>query len=159
MLKREIKFTDFNDQPGTETAYFHMTKTEWLELEATYPKGIEGTMLELTRNNDRRGMFRVFQDLVLNSYGVKSEDGRRFIKNDELSTDFKQSAAFDALFIELFSTEQNAVDFLKGLFPTDMRAEIDRVELQQKFQASQTAEQVPQHVHPSPLPPLPPTAS
>ena len=157
MLKREIKFKDFNDNDATETAYFHMTKTEWLELEATYPKGIEGTMLELTRNNDRRGMFRVFQDLVLNSYGEKEEDGRHFNKSEAISNRFKQSAAYDALFIEIFSSEQNAVDFLKGLFPADMRAEIERVELQQKFQAAQTPEHVPQHVHPSPLPPLPPS--
>ena len=53
--------------------------------------------------------------MILDSYGIKSEDGTRFIKNKELRDAFEQSEAFSQLFIEIVSNPQAQIDFINGV--------------------------------------------
>jgi hypothetical protein len=76
--------------------------------------------------------------LILLSYGVKSEDGKRFIKSDELRAEFSQTAAYQDMFMELAFNDGAAADFIKGIVPADMSVEMD------KAIASNTNKVVPQ---------------
>ena len=59
--------------------------------------------------------------LILKSYGEKSLDGKSFIKVDSegrpLSIAFSQTAAYDALFMELATDADKAAAFVNGILP------------------------------------------
>lgn len=129
MLKRDITYEDFNGNTVTETFYFNMTKTEVIELEVSYEGGLEGILKKIIETEDRKGLIEEFKKIVLLSYGMKSPDGKRFIKNDELREEFSQSAAFDVLFIELATDDDAAAIFVKGILPGDLSKEVAKAEV------------------------------
>jgi type I restriction-modification system DNA methylase subunit len=72
----------------------------------------------------------MFKELILMAYGVKSEDGRRFIKTDQLREEFSQTEAFNVLFMELATNDDAAVIFMDGILPRDMRGSITKEQIQ-----------------------------
>ena len=56
-----------------------------------------------------------FEDLIKKAYGVKSEDGRRFMKSDEISRSFMESPAYEVLFEELVTNDKAAADFVNAV--------------------------------------------
>lgn len=141
MLKRTIKFTDYNDEEVEETFYFNLSKPELIELEVEYKGGIQATFKRLSETNDTQALFAMFKRIVLLSYGEKSEDGKRFVKSAAISDNFTQTPAYEILFMELTTDENAIVEFLKGVLPKDMQEEILKAEAAAK------------------APPLPPTTN
>jgi hypothetical protein len=68
-----------------------------------------------------------FKKIVLLSYGEKTPDGKRFVKNDEIREAFSQTAAYDTLFMELATDDKAAADFIKGIMPRDMSQQVETV--------------------------------
>ena len=66
---------------------------------------------------DGKRIIELFKDLVLRSYGKKSDDGRRFIKSQELREDFAQTEAYSDLFMELATDADAAAKFVNGIVP------------------------------------------
>jgi len=128
MLKREITYEDFNGDNVTEPFYFNLTKSELMELESSYQGGLEAAIKAMINAEDNHGVLKEFQKIILMSYGQKSPDGKRFIKSDELRDEFLQSAAYDALFMELATTEDAMIAFINGVLPKDMVAEVAKMQ-------------------------------
>lgn len=149
MLKRDITYEDFDGQTVTETFYFNLTKTEIVELEVGYDGGLESTLRRIVNTKDTKALMKEFKRIVLMAYGVRSEDGKRFVKSDELREQFTQTAAYDALFIELATNDDAAAKFIQGVVPRDLAAEIVAQSLPEV--------QLP-GMPPPPAPPRPPTA-
>lgn len=124
MLKREITYEDFDGKTTTETFYFNLTKTEIVGLEVGHEGGLEAAVRRIVQTNDNKSLLREFQNIILAAYGIRSEDGKRFIKSDELRLEFEQTAAFDALFMELMTDEGKAAVFIRGVLPADLASEI-----------------------------------
>lgn len=129
MLKREITYEDFNGDTVTDTVYFNLTRTEIVELQLTYDGGLEETIKKIIRSEDLQALIAEFKHIVLLSFGEKSADGKRFVKNDDIREAFSQTAAYDALFMELATNENAAADFIKGIIPADMTKEVEAVQL------------------------------
>jgi hypothetical protein len=128
MLKREITYEDFNGEKATDTFYFNLTKTEIITLEVSYEGGLEAALKRIVATNDSKNLIAEFKRIILLAYGVKSEDGKRFIKNDQLREEFSQTAAYDALFMELATNDEAAAVFIKGIIPKDMEKEVAKSE-------------------------------
>jgi hypothetical protein len=128
MLKRDITYEDYNGETVTETFYFNLTKTEIIELEVGYKQGLEETIKAIIAAKDNKSLIAEFKKIVLLAYGVKSEDGRRFIKSEQLREEFSQTAAYDALFIDLASNEDAAANFIMGVIPKDLNIDQDKPE-------------------------------
>lgn len=126
MLKRTIKYEDFDGNSVSEDFYFNLSKSELVELEVQYEKGLAEALETIVKANDTKQLIAEFKKLVLLSYGKKSEDGKRFIKNEELRTEFAQSLAYDALFMELATSDTAAADFIQGIVPKDMSEAIQQ---------------------------------
>ena len=122
MLKRTIKYEDFNGVEVIEDFYFNLSKSELIEMEAEYQGGLSETLNKIIAAQDNKTLIAEFKKLVLNSYGQKSIDGKRFVKSDELRLEFSQTPAYDSLFMELASNENAAGDFINGIMPKDMLA-------------------------------------
>jgi hypothetical protein len=121
MLKRDITYEDFNGDPQTESFYFNLSKPELVELEFSFKGGLAAAIQKIIDSKDYGLLISEFKKIILMSYGIKSEDGKSFIKSEELSHKFSQTAAYNALFIELATNENSAADFITGIIPKDMK--------------------------------------
>lgn len=122
MLKRTIQYEDFNGDKQEEVFYFNISKPELIALEVDHPKGFGAWMDEVMKAKDNKTLIEQFKRIVLLAYGEKTEDGKNFVKNDELKAKFESSAAYIALFTELASNDNAAAEFLLGVLPKDMTA-------------------------------------
>ena len=124
MFKETITYEDYNGNEQTEDIYFNLTKSELTEMEMTMYGGALSKHLEkVTQSEDNTELFKLFKFFVLKAYGQKSEDGRRFIKSDELAAEFEQTAVYDALFYKYCSDADAAIRFFKNIIPADLRDE------------------------------------
>ncbi len=128
MLKREIIYENFDGEQVTETFYFNLTRSELVELEVGYQGGLQEAIQRIIKTDDKQSLIAEFKKLVLLAYGVRSEDGKRFIKTDQLREEFSQTAAYDSLFMELATSDEAAANFIKGVVPKDFQREMAKVE-------------------------------
>lgn len=131
MLKKIIKYTDFNDMARTQEIYFYLSKKDIQVLNANYDGGLQGQFTKIMNKLDMKALLQTVEDIVLAAYGEKSEDGTKFIKNAKVREDFQYSAAYEALFDELTTGEDAAdkfSDFLRKVLPNDVQAQIAKAE-------------------------------
>ena len=88
--------------------------------------GLSEMIQNIVKTQDAPSIIKIFKDLVLKAYGKKSPDGKRFIKSEELSTEFSQTEAYSQLFMELATDADAAAKFVNGIIPGDIdRSKID----------------------------------
>lgn len=121
MLKKTIKYTDYNGTQREEDFYFNLTKAELMEMEMSTSGGLAEMIQNIVKAQDAPAIIKVFKDLVLKAYGEKSLDGKRFMKVDEngtpLSIAFSQTEAYSNLFMELATNAEAAAEFVNGIVP------------------------------------------
>jgi hypothetical protein len=117
MFKKTITFIDFEENERTEDFYFHLSKAEIIELELSHEGGLSKTIERIRAEQDAKRLIAIFKDLILLSYGVKSPNGRQFVKNQETRDAFMQTEAYSMLFMELAFDAKAAADFLNGIIP------------------------------------------
>lgn len=140
MIKKTIKFKDFNGTERSEDLYFHVSKASLVtSSDASYNE-----ILALGRDLQERGKFledikdeidmadpfskntqavseamrligRLIDRLVDLSYGTRSDDGLHFIKNETVLADFKNSAVYDAFVEQMLTNQEEMIDFINNL--------------------------------------------
>lgn len=115
MYKKLIKYEDFNGVQREETHYFNLSKAELMEMELSTEAGVEEMIRMLIATKDNAKIVKIYKDLILKSYGIKSEDGTRFIKTQELRDAFEQSNAYSEFFMELMSNTDEQTAFINGV--------------------------------------------
>lgn len=133
MLKKTVNYEDFDGNQRTEDLYFNLTKLEATEFALDLPdeitdevakEGASAANMEaatrIVQKLGGKGIIDYIRKLVLKSYGVKSEDGKRFIKSEEISTEFSQTMAFDNLMMELLTDDNAASNFITAIIPADL---------------------------------------
>lgn len=118
MLKKKITYTDYNGVEITEDFYFNLTKAEVMEMEMTTTGGLAEKINKVIATKDAKSIITIFKDLILKAYGEKSEDGKRFMKNDEIKIAFSETEAYSILFMELATDANAAATFVNGIIPT-----------------------------------------
>lgn len=117
MLKRTMTYVDFDGNSRTEDFYFNLTKAELTEMELSETGGLIKTINKIVASQDTKRIIEIFKDLILRSYGEKSLDGKRFVKNDEVRNSFAQTEAYSDLFMELALDADSAAAFINGITP------------------------------------------
>lgn len=117
MLKKRIKYTDYNGVEREEDFYFNLSKAEVAEMELEVKGGLSAKIQQIVDADNRPELIRIFKDLIVRSYGVKSLDGKRFVKTDEIRDEFLQSEAYSELFMELATNANAASEFINGIVP------------------------------------------
>ena len=120
MLKKTITFTDYNGNERTEDYYFNLTQAEVTEMELSVEGGLVEMIRRIVAAQDGKQIMAVVRDLILRSYGEKSPDGRRFIKNQEVRDNFAQTEAYSKLFMEFVTNADAASAFVKGIAPAEI---------------------------------------
>lgn len=124
MIAKTITYTDYNDVERTEKFYFNLSNAEVMEMEMSTSGGLAEMIQRVVAAQDQPAIIKIFKDLILKAYGVKSPDGRKFIKSEELSLDFAQTEAYSQLFMELATDAEKASEFVNGIVPADMAKQI-----------------------------------
>lgn len=139
MLKKTIKYQDYNGVDREEVFMFHLSKAELMEMEMGTTGGLAESIQKVVEAQDTVSIIKIFKDIILKSYGEKSADGKRFVKvNDAgvpLSIGFSQTEAFSQLFMELATNADEAAKFIQGIIPSDI--EIPEDQLKQIAQNNQ----------------------
>lgn len=117
MYKKTIKFTDYNGVEREEDFFFHLSQAEVLEMDLTTKGGMIGMMEQIIKTRNVPSLITIFKEIICKSYGVKSPDGREFIKNPEVLAEFVQTEAYSNLFIELATDTDAAIEFFNNIVP------------------------------------------
>ena len=129
MLKKTIKYTNFDGVEETVDAYFNLTKTECVDLNLMYEAdgGLIGHLKKLIANKKdgeilQKPAVDFIRLLIDKAYGVRPKnDPSLFLKEDDdgrpLIKRFKQSAAYDAYVYALLSGEESLDEFAENVMP------------------------------------------
>jgi hypothetical protein len=129
VLKKSITYDDYNGGTFTEDFYFNLSKAELVELELSHKGGLSDSLKRIVASEDGAEIIREFKSIILKSYGKRSEDGRRFIKNQQLRDEFESTEAYSVLFIELVTDADAATAFVSGIMPQGLVDESSQLEL------------------------------
>lgn len=121
MIVKKIKYKDWKDVEREEEFRFNMTEAELAEMQLSVNGGMEALVRQIVNTRDNARLVRIFKDLVLQSYGEISVDGRLFQKSPELSKAFSETPAYSILFMELATDADKAAEFLRGIMPEKMQ--------------------------------------
>ena len=124
MLKKIITYTDYNGVERTEPFYFNLSKAELMEMELGVTGGMTEMLDKIIAAKDAPSLMKTFKEMIMKSYGIKSDDGKRLIKSEELSIAFIQTEAYSVLFMELITDDKAAADFVNGIIPNEIQAEV-----------------------------------
>lgn len=130
MITKTITYFDFDSNERTETLYFNLTQTELVDMAMDLPDSVSEEISPNPTEADadrlaskminelgKKGIVDFIKKLVLKAYGIKSEDGRRFVKSEAITEEFSQTLAYDAIVMELLSNDESASDFVNSVIP------------------------------------------
>lgn len=126
MIKKTLKYNDFDGNPVTEDFYFGLSKAELAEMALAEDGGFRDRLQALVDGGDAKKIMHEFKGIVAMTVGKRSADGKRFAKSDDISADFMQSNAYSELFMELVSNASFAADFMNGIMPSDMVEQVTK---------------------------------
>lgn len=143
MFTKTITFDDLEDNEVTQTFYFNYTKKEVAELiefgrvlrfaprpGVTYIP-LEEMMAKLSTPMEKSGLsnrenneqaYMIFENLLLDAYGVKGADNVSFDKSDELRHYWSTHVAFPELVFEFLGNTKLASDFIEKCLPAKLVA-------------------------------------
>lgn len=121
MYKKTITYKDYNGDERTEDFYFHLNQAALTKMQLEIPGGLTGMIDRITQRKSGPDIMEVFNTLIEKSYGVKSPDGRKFVKSKDILDDFLQTEAYNVFFMELVTSAEAASDFFNQIIP-DMSA-------------------------------------
>ena len=119
MLKKMIKYTDYNGFEREEPFYFNLTKAEIMKMELSTDGGFAEFIAKIVQTKDNKELVKLFDNFILTAYGEKSDDGKHFMKSEGISARFAATEAYSNLFMELLTDTKAATDFINGLAPID----------------------------------------
>ena len=120
MIKETITYIDYNGVERKEDFYFNLTKAEIMEMEMSTKGGLAEMIQRIVAAQDQPAIIKIFKELIIKAYGVKSPDGKLFIKNEEVVDEFIQTEAFSQMFMKLATDADAAAKFVNGIVPQDM---------------------------------------
>lgn len=123
MFKKTIEFEDFNGDRRSQDFYFHMSKAELLELAAD-GNAMLARIQRIIESKDGKAILKEFREIIWHSVGVRSEDGARFVKDNEAKRQLFESPAYDELLLELCTDAEASSQFVTQLIPDKMQKEM-----------------------------------
>lgn len=122
MIKKTITYNDYNGVERTEDFYFNLNKAELMKMEMAIKGGMAEMIQRIVAAQDAPAIIEVFEDLIKRSYGVKTPDGRGFVKRASDLEEFMATEAYSNLFMELATDADKAAEFVNGIVPADAAA-------------------------------------
>lgn len=125
MFVEKIKYTDYDGEEREETFYFNLSKPELTRMNFAAEGGLEKQVERIMQEKNGGRIIALFEDIIQKSYGVKSLDGRRFMKDPEQTRAFTETPAYEILYMKLATDADFAAKFIRGIVPPDIAANIN----------------------------------
>jgi hypothetical protein len=128
VFKRTITYKDLDGNDITDDFYFNLSKAEIAEWKLSFgeQEDLASYIKDIIKNKNTSVIIKLFKDLLGRSVGRRSEDGKRFIKNDDIRDAFMQSDAYSVFFMELVTNANAGVEFIRGVLPSDLANDVDK---------------------------------
>lgn len=117
MFKDVIEYEDYNGDKQSEVVYFNLSKPEIIKMEMTTSGGYGAYLQTIAKSDNKELIYTTFMDLIEKSYGVKSDDGQRFIKSPEITEKFMQSEAYSEFLYKLLTDTDYMTAFCNNIIP------------------------------------------
>lgn len=124
MLKKTIKYTDYDGNEREEDFYFNLNKAELIQMNFSAEGGLENTLRKIVAEKDIKAVGELVRSIVLKAYGEKSFDGKRFMKSAEAAKAFEETNAFSELYVELLSDADNLASFVTASLPPEFQGDV-----------------------------------
>lgn len=126
MTKEKITYTDYDGNVRTETFYFNLNEAELTEMQFEKEGGLKAWLEKISEEQNNVEIMKMFKKIILRAYGVKSDDGKRLMKSEEISLAFSQTEAYNQLFIKLISGgDVSMLNFIQAILPENFRAKVE----------------------------------
>ena len=122
MHKETITYNDLNGVQRTEDFYFDLSKPEIVKMQASAKGGYDVQLRSIAADMNGAKIMEFFENFITKSYGEKSEDGRRFMKSEEISRSFMETPAYEVLFEKLVTNDKYAADFVNAVMRSKCNA-------------------------------------
>lgn len=132
-----LTFEDFNGNTQTRDLHFHLSKTDLIKLAAAMDsdsrKDLADRLTQRAKEDAKNGVTTdlsateivgiadMLDIIIMAAYGIKSEDGMRFDKSDEIREAFKASPMYSELFMSITQDQQSLNNFMNQVLPKDVR--------------------------------------
>lgn len=121
MLKKEITYTNYNEEEVTVTEYFNLNKTQAMRYVSSNG-GMDKYVQKLLDEKDNNKFIDFIEDLVWKAYGKRDpENPEAFDTSEGAKEAFTKTLAYDELVYELLSKEGAFIEFFIGIMPKDIR--------------------------------------
>ena len=130
MYVKTVEYEDYDGNKRKEDLYFHLTEAELFRTQVSTVGGFEELVERIIKTRNVPELMKVFEDLIHKSYGVKSPDGKRFIKNEEVWNEFYESEAYSVFFMELLQNDVEAAKFVNGVIPKRLRDQMSNEDIE-----------------------------
>lgn len=119
MIKKTIKYVDYNGVERTEDFHFNLNKAEIIEMEVNVAGGLTEMINRAITAQDNPTIYKVFKDFLRKAYGEKSPDGKYFLKEDQdgypLYKKFEQTEAYAVLISEFVTDSKAGAEFFNAV--------------------------------------------
>lgn len=122
MIRKTVKYKDFEGESHQEVLYFNLRPDEALELELRHQAegGFVKALMNAVEALDGMKIKKMLTTAILDSYGKKTSDGKGHMKNPVLREEFECSQAYSALFMDLLRNPDDAAAFINGIMPAEL---------------------------------------
>lgn len=131
MLKKTIKYTDYNGVEREGDFYFNLTKTELAKMQFREEGDFGDRIRAIIRAKDTTKIMELFESIILDSYGEKAEDGMHFYKvrdGKRLVDAFIASPAYDEMYFEFIQDPEKFAAFINSILPPDIASNIKKLQ-------------------------------
>ena len=133
MLTKTITYQDFDGNDITEEFCFNLTKSELTKMQLSKDGGLAEWLERMIKSRNNKEIMNAFEQILLKSYGIRSDDRKRFIKSEEISREFQQTNAYDILFMELIENETKMADFINAVMPKEVSEKVKERPIEEKI--------------------------
>ena len=117
MYVEKIKFTDFEGNPGVKTIYFNLNKMEVVNIQWSVPGGIKQLFEKIVEEQDIQKILLWMEEILSKAYGIKSDDGKRFMKPADGWLEFKEGPAYDDWMFDVIRNPNKAAAIMRAIMP------------------------------------------
>lgn len=124
MITKKITYENFDGEEVTDELYFRLSTKEMSDDEF---QNIRDRIADGYKKKDNLQVLNAILEIVVKSYGKKSEDGKSFIKTEEATKNFENSEACDELAYELMNNEGELQKFIEGIMPKKLYEQYSKI--------------------------------
>jgi hypothetical protein len=119
VVKRDITFSNIDNEEVTETWYFSLGKKDVLDMELAHREDRDAFLKSIVSDKNGHDLLIVWRDLLFRAVGKRV--GNQLVKNSEVLAEFEYGGAFEQLLSEFIEDVEGGAKFFIDIMPDDIK--------------------------------------